>query len=477
MNDQRAIRLGIDTGTNHIFQDQTDKYPGATLLNRLDRLPVTSPVLRARTIVGMATFFDGYTTLSIAYAMPILHQAWHLSGQSAASIISAGYAGQLIGALCFGWLAEKFGRLPILMITIIIFATMSLACIVSWDASSLILFRFLQGIGTGGEVPVASAYVNELSSSNNRGRFFLLYELLFLVGLVFAGMIGYALVPIFGWQAMFIVGTAPLLLIMPLSFTLFESPRWLIDHGKLEKATTIIKQFEEAARNKGIEVLPPVPATAPLQQQKPAGSLRELFSPFYGRRTLLLWALWFGTYMVNNGLVTWLPTLYQSVFGLTIKHSIGLGFAMTSLSTIAALACALYIDRVGRRRWYTTSLILGGISLLALYVTGIHSLPLVFVLTTLCYACIQTVTYSLYLYSAELYPTRLRATGAGFGSAWLRAGSMTGPLIIGSFVAKGSDSSIAMVFGIFGLAALSTSVLVFLFGPETSEKSLEDLSP
>ncbi|MBO1360231.1 MFS transporter [Acetobacter sacchari] len=477
MSDQLAIRHHVSATARDAASEATDSYPGAALLNRLDRLPVTSPVLRARAIVGMATFFDGYTTLSIAYAVPILHQTWHLTSQSTAGIISAGYVGQLIGALVFGWLAERAGRLPVLVTTITIFAIMSLACIFSWDASSMMLFRFLQGIGTGGEVPVASAYVNELSTSKNRGRFFLLYELLFLVGLAFAGMIGYALVPVIGWQAMFIVGTVPLLLIVPLSFTLSESPRWLIDHGQFAKAKEIIETLEKYATRKGGELPPPRPTTTPLITQKPSGSLKELFSPVYARRTLLLWVLWFGSYMVNNGLVTWLPTLYQTFFGITVKHAIGLGFAMTTISTLGALICALSIDKVGRRRWYTGALALGGASLITLYVAGVSSLPVVFALTTLSYACIQTITYSLYLYSAELYPTRLRSTGAGFGSAWLRAGSIAGPLTIGTLVSNGSDGSIALVFGLFGVTAVITAGAVYLFGPETSGKSLENLSP
>jgi putative MFS transporter len=164
----------------------------AVLVARLERLPVTRPVLWARGCVGMATFFDGYTTIALAYAMPILAKQWSLTPSATAAIISSGYLGQLIGAVFFGWLAERIGRLPVLAIAIGIFAAMSAACIFAWGPESLILFRFLQGIGTGGEVPVASAYVNELSGAKKRGRFFLLYELLFLVGLTAAGAIGYA---------------------------------------------------------------------------------------------------------------------------------------------------------------------------------------------------------------------------------------------------------------------------------------------
>ena len=124
-------------------------------------------------------------------------------------IISAGYVGQLFGAVIFGSLAERIGRLKILFITIVLFVSMDIACLFAWSGVSMMVFRFLQGVGTGGEVPVASAYINEFIGAEKRGRFFLLYEVIFPIGLMFAGMAGYFLVPIYGWKAMFIVGLIP----------------------------------------------------------------------------------------------------------------------------------------------------------------------------------------------------------------------------------------------------------------------------
>ncbi len=453
----------------------TSRMPHATaLLARLERLPVSRPLLWARGIVGMATFFDGYTTLSIAYALPILAHSWHLNHSHLALIISSGYFGQLIGALIFGWLAERIGRLPVLAITISIFAVMSLACVFAWNAPSLMWFRFLQGVGTGGEVPVASAYVNEFIGARGRGRFFLLYELLFLVGLVFSGLIGFALVPSFGWRAMFIVGVIPVLLVAPLSFKLPESPRWLLEHGHEAKAASVIATLEQSLTRRGVALAAPEPHLIKPACGKRQGDWRELFSAFYAPRTLLLWVLWFGVYAINNGLVTWLPTLYRTQFGISIGHSIGLGFAMTGVAVCAAFICALAIDKVGRRRWYGTALVIGTLAMAGLWLQGAGSVEAVFIFATICYASLQTITYSLYLYSAELYPTRLRAIGAGLGSAWLRIGSMAGPWIVGAVALKGS---IAPVFLAFAIVAAITAGVSVRWAPETSGRRLEDLSP
>ena len=168
-----------------------------------ERLPISRELTVARIVIGSATFFDAYTVLAIAYAMPVLAREWNLTPGQIGQFF-AGYLGQFFGALFFGWLAERIGRLNVLLITVVVFTSMDLACLFAWDATSMMAFRFVQGIGTGGEVPVASAYMNEFVSAKRRGRFFLLYEVLFLFGLLSAGLIGYFLVPIYGWQAMFV---------------------------------------------------------------------------------------------------------------------------------------------------------------------------------------------------------------------------------------------------------------------------------
>jgi putative MFS transporter len=116
----------------------------------LERLPITRQVFWARNIIGAATFFDGYTILAIAYAMPVLVREWKLTPPEVGMILSFGYLGQLVGAVLFDWLAERIGRLRVLLVTVLLFVSMDIACLFAWGAWSMILFRFVQGIGTGG---------------------------------------------------------------------------------------------------------------------------------------------------------------------------------------------------------------------------------------------------------------------------------------------------------------------------------------
>jgi putative MFS transporter len=419
--------------------------------------------------------------LAIAYAMPVLVREWQLSPQQVGLILSFGYLGQLVGAVFFGWLAERVGRLRVLLVTIALFVTMDAACLFAWDAGSMMLFRFLQGIGTGGEVPVASAYISEYIGASKRGRFFLLYEATFLVGLLGAGLIGYLLVPAYGWKAMFAVGVVPAVLLLPLRWFMPESPRWLAANGRYREADEIVARLERSALARG----KPPPCDPPLAEKggdevrmtPEAGAKpgwRQLFTGIYLKRTLTIWTLWFCAYLVANGTITWMPTLYREAFALPLETSLRYGLLTSLGGVVAVIVCALLIDTVGRRRWYTMALAAPALPLLALAALGATSATQVLFLAGLAYAIVQTVTFSLYLYSAELYPTRLRALGAGLGGAWLRLGSSAGPVLVGWIIA---GFGIRYVFALFAGVLLIATVVTAVFAIETKGRALEELSP
>ena len=443
-----------------------------TVIGRLERLPISRELTVARIVIGSATFFDAYTVLAIAYAMPVLAREWNLTPGQIGAIISAWVFRPILWSAFFGWLAERIGRLNVLLITVVVFTSMDLACLFAWDATSMIAFQFVQGIGTGGEVPVASAYMNEFISAKRRGRFFLLYEVLFLFGLLSAGLIGYFLVPVYGWQVMFIVGLTPAILTIPMRWFMVESPRWLLSVGRIQQASDVVARMENGLLRRGTTLEPPSAVVHPLTKAK--SDVRELFKGIYLGRTIMLVALWMCSYMIANGLITWLPTLYRQVFQLPLQTSLAYGFTTSACGCAAALLCALYIDKVGRRIWYTTAFFLAAVPMAILAGLGATSAQQVLIFATAAYAIIQTVTFSLYLYSAELYPTRLRAIGAGFGSASLRIASSIGPLLVGWIVA---GYSISYVFVVFAFVLAIGGTVCLLFAIETKGRILEELSP
>ena len=111
-----------------------------TVIGRLERLPISLELTVARIVIGSATFFDAYTVLRLPVLCQSCTRMEPYSGQIGA-IISAGYLGRFFGALFFGWLAQRIGRLNVLLITVVVFTSMDLACLFAWDATSMIAFH------------------------------------------------------------------------------------------------------------------------------------------------------------------------------------------------------------------------------------------------------------------------------------------------------------------------------------------------
>jgi MFS transporter, putative metabolite:H+ symporter len=441
------------------------------IVGRIERLPTSWWQIKARIIVGTATFFDAFDALAIASVLPVVAPLWKLTPPQTGFLISAGFLGQLIGALLFGWLAERRGRMTAMIWSIALFSVMSLICAFAFDYWSLLVLRAIQGIGLGGEVPVAAVFISELAKAKGRGRFVLLYELVFPIGLVAASLVGLWVVPRLGWQYMFAIGALPGLLALLLRRLLPESPRWLAVHGRHSEAEAAMAYIESETQKATGEPLPPVkPVVSTLE--KPA-SLADLFGPLYLRRTLVVWVMWFCAYSVNYGLAIWLPTVYRTVFKLPLEQSLTYGLITQAVGLLGTLICALVIDHVGRRLWFAWSFAAAAVALAALAVYQAPTAEQVLTCMTIAYFFISSVNIGVYLYTPELYPTRVRALAVGTATAWLRFASIIGPTVVGTMIASGLPAVFLTFAAVAGIAAAITG----LFAVETKGRVLEEASP
>jgi MFS transporter, putative metabolite:H+ symporter len=443
----------------------------ANLLARMEQVPFSRWHAKARVVMGSATFFDAFNALSLAFALPTLIQLWHISAWQIGLLISASYVGQLAGALVFSALAEKFGRVRGTTAAIAIMSIMSFGCAMAANFPALLACRLVQGIGVGGEMPVAATYINELSQAHGRGRFFLLYEMIFPVGLMTTGQIGAWLVPVWGWKSIFLLGGIPGLLITLLVARLPESPRWLISKGRFQEAEKIVEQMEASTDRRIQAAASSIPAPECGQTQR--GGWTELLSSFYRGRTLIVWILWASAYFVANSLNNWMPSLYNTVYHLDLRQSLRAA-SLTNVAQVAVLlVCAFTIDRIGRRNWTVAAFILGGGILAILGIAGAQSVWSVIILGTLSYGIIGSTNAILYLYTPEIYPTRIRAIGTGVATSWLRIASAVGPALVGFMVdAKGINSVFLMFAGTCVVGAVAATCMV-----ETRDRRLEEIAP
>lgn len=451
-----------------------------SLLARLERIPASAWHVRTRVIVGIATFFDAFDILALAFVLPALIREWHLTTGEAGLLISAGFAGQFIGAFLLGAAAERIGRIPTITISVALFSIASLFCATTSSVGPLMLLRALQGVGLGGEVPVAATYVNELTRSHKRGRFILLYEIIFPIGLIFAGLLGTWLVPTYGWRYLFIIGGTPALLAFVFTRLLPESPRWLISKGKLNEAETVISRIEAASKGKTTPADMPTdvscvsPSTNHSQSSNPVVKRfnLELLSRFYLGRTLVIWALWFCSAFVVYGLVSWLPTIYSSAFNVPVRTALLYSLAANVAGLLGTVSCALLIDWSGRRKWFMGAFGFSAMAL-ALLAWNANDVASVVILASISYFFINTTALALYVYTPECYPTRFRAFGTSVGTAWQRVAAAIGPVAVGALMV---EQQIKYVFGLYCLVSV-IGLLVSFWITETANKTLEDISP
>lgn len=437
---------------------------------RLERLPQGWWQVRMRLILGVATFFDAVDVLAISFALPVLTVAWQLTPGQGGRVLSAVFVGQIVGALGAGWAAERYGRLAVASVTVVIFAVMSLACALAWNLDSLTVFRFVQGIGLGGEVPIATAYITELARADTRGRFYILYELVFSVGLVAAALFGVLLVPTLGWQSLFYVGALPAVLAVFLRRLLPESPRWLAGQGRHAEADAAVATIEADFRRRGIALAAPRPGVAP--SAMPAGNRwLAMLGPQYRRRTLAVWAMWFCCSSTTYGLLVWMPTLFRVVFKLPLQQALLFGFVVQGAGFAGTVACALLIDRTGRRAWFAGAFLAGGALLCFAGARAPDTAAALLAYASLGAALLGSVAIGLNLYTAELYPTRFRAFASSAGGAWQRVAAAAGPVVVGMLL-PGGLGGVLLYFGAMALAGAAVTVL---FSMETKKAVLEDL--
>ncbi|KUZ92847.1 MFS transporter [Burkholderia ubonensis] len=452
--------------------DAAAATPGA-IIARLERLPANAMQIRARVLIGAATFFDGFDVITIAATLPLLIHKWGLSPNQIGLLIASGAIGQLIGAFLFPALAEKHGRVKAIAWSSAVIGVTSIACGFAPTFEVFVLLRILQGLGLGGELPVAATYINEITRARGRGRFVLLYEIVFPIGLLVSMALGAWLVPRFGWEIMYFVGGMPLVLALVLTRLVPESPRWLASRGRLPEAGQALSVFEASVKGP----LPPAPVTQAaafdeMVRQHPKRRMIDLFSAAYRKRTLAVATLWATCGFIQYGLSTWLPTIYKNFYHAPLQLALNLAVIGSVMGVLGSLASALLVDRLGRKPVIVWSFVLCALSLA---LAGVYHAASVYVVAAFCSLSLGLMAsgfITAYVYTPEQYPTSIRASGCGLGSAWLKIASFVAPMVVPHAIIGGDLSP---AFYLLGVVPLIAAVTVHFVGIETKGRVLEAL--
>lgn len=448
--------------------------PGGTVATlaipqRLERLPMTSYQRKISFIIILSVFFDAVDMGAMTFLLPSLMKAFSLKPAAAGLLGSMSMAGMLVGSMMAGKLADKIGRKLMLQWSMIIWGVAGILLSVSWDLYSLLVFRFLLGLGLGAEYPVANAMLPEFLPKDYRGRYMTVMEGLAPVGVMSAGLVAWLVLPYVGWRWVFVAEAVPAAWLFFIRRNLPESPRWLEAVGRSAEADGLTKTIEEEVRKRTGKPLPPVPEVTFVEKAKKA-SFAELWSSEYYKRTLMLCILWpaalFGYWAIN----VWITALLVAK-GFAMIKSIQYVILLTSAGIPGFLSATYLIDRIGRKPLVICSLV--GSAVAAYFYGNATSLPLLITWGLLMQFCMWNLWPAIYAYTPELYPTRMRGTGTGLCMGIGRIGAILGPYVTGLIVASALGKHMVFVVGasVFVVGALA----VLLLAPETKGRVLEEI--
>ncbi|MEN8550609.1 MFS transporter [Acinetobacter soli] len=435
------------------------------LVSRIENLPVGKFHYTLLWVVGLGWMFDALDTGIIAFILTTLVKDWALTPAESGWIVSIGFIGMAIGAVCSGGLADRFGRKTMFATTLLIYSLATAACAFAPNLTWLLVFRFIVGVGLGGQLPVAVTLVSEYIPSHVRGRFIVLLESFWGLGWLVAALVSYFVIPKFGWQIAFLMGGLPALYVYVIIKKIPESIPYLINRGRIDEAHELVQEIERQA---GVPVIQHLVVRPVAEKQRV--SFKQLWSGAFARRSLMLWLIWFGIVFSYYGIFTWLPSLLVKQ-GYTVVQSFEYVLIMI-LAQLPGYVCAAWlIERLGRK------------ATLASFITACAISAYLFgqadsMFSVMVWGCLMSFFNLgawgvLYTYTPEQYPANIRAFGAGWASAIGRIGGIAAPIVV-THMMVGHDG-FHQVFMMFTLVLLAVALVIVVLGEETQGKTLESI--
>ena len=408
------------------------------MLDRLERQKkLTANQWKLIATANLADLLDFFDFFLIGYVLAFVTKEWQLTYWQGAAILLSSGIGAVPGAFFWGWVADKIGRRKVFIATAL---NVALATGVmyftpgqgGWVAGWLFLcvFRFFVGIGNAGLITVDLPLVQEFMPATKRGWVSVLTTTLLPAGNLLGGLAGWLLAPLVGWRGLFLLGLVPIVLVLMVRYWVPESPRWLIRMGRREEAR---KSLAWALMVDPREI--ELPAVGPEAER---ASWWELFKY---PRSVFAACLTGLTQTGGVGLVLWQTTLFVLVLRVTPAYASYLVIWVSLVGILGRFFVMSIVEPLGRRG---SGILCCAVSAVAISFAGY--MPTVYVGSASMFFVMILVTvffgsgnYAIVgPYMAEIWPTRLRASGMGLGYGIGNMGKIIGPLGL-ALIAGSSD--------------------------------------
>jgi putative MFS transporter len=433
---------------------------------RLDRLPISSFHRRVLALIGIGMFFDGFDVYVAATVLgATLQSGFSTIGQNA-QFVSVTFLGMMLGSFLTGFLGDRYGRRFTYQANLAVFGFASIASAFVPSMKVLILLRGIMGLGLGAEMVVGFSTLTEFVPPRARGRWLGALSVMVVSSLPISGLIATAIIPRFGWRAMFLLGGLGALAVWYLRKSLPESPRWLESVGRDEEANTLLQAIErEVSSQRGL--LPPPSKVAATQK---LSGLQSLFGPVLLPRVIVGAVTLIVANTLIYGFVLWLPTFFVRE-GRSMAASFGSSLVMSIGAPIGSAIGAFTSDSWGRKPTIV------GASLLTIFVGSFYPFvkdPVVLVVVgfLLMIPIYILVTLLFAIYVPELFPTEVRMRASGICNTFGRGATIITPfLVVALLKSHGIGGVLSFMIGLLIVQIL----LVLFLGIEPKNRRLEEI--
>lgn len=411
--------------------------------------------IRVVFIALILNMLDGFDISAMAFTAHSIGETFGLLPEQLGLIFSVTLAGMMLGAMLLSPLADIVGRRKVLLICVALIASTMILfgfCTSLWQ---MVLLRFITGLGVGSMLASLAALTSEYTPSKYRSFTIAIITAGYPLGATLGGFITAPLLPIYGWQNIFIVGGL-MTFVMLFAVTLWmpESLQFLAARRPkkaLEKINTIMAKLYKPA----LADLPPH------HQDKvvPKASVFSLINDEFRNKTLLLWTTFFFCFICLYFLMSWIPKLVINS-GLSEAQGVYAAVALNGGGVVGIILLGWLAARISLSTLIGTFLCSAAISMIVL-ATFLPHLPLLIVLMVIGFL-LQGGFVGLYSVAAKIYPTEIRTTGVGWAIGLGRFGAVVGPYVGGVLIANGY--SMELNFYIFAIPLIISGLFAYKLG-------------
>lgn len=407
-------------------------------------------------ISWIITFFDGFDQQAIAFAAPYLSSEYHLDRIMMGNVFSMGLVGTLIGGFAFGYLGDRVGRRPAIILATVAFGLLTLGFVLAEGYLSLLALRLVDGVALGGMLPLSWALNIEYAPKRYRSTIVTVIMIGYSAGIALGGPTANWLIPQYGWQSLFAVGgVLSLVAAGVLVLALPESARFLATKGwQKERVAELLSRLTGQA----------IPADAKFVVADEAGHAKDfraalLFKDQLRFITPLLWLAYIASSMAVFFLATWTPLVFEAL-SFTRSQAALAGSINAAAGALGGLLLMRFTDTVGAIAITAMPLIAVPLLLVAAFVdVGQAGFFALFALIAL---FLIGGHFGLHSIAGIFYPSAYRGNGAGWATSVAKIGSIAGPFAAGLILS--TSLPVRYIFAVLAICPAVFVVCIFIVG-------------